>query len=293
MFYKYIWITFFFITTLIVLYLQFYDKLVITTIKRNLLKSPGSSSKSVNTFKILLFPLKNKLLEFTPQNIKNNLEELINVSGVKWHMGDILLVKIFLPLSFALISMTLFPNIFKSTLFSLLLIALMFLTFFLPDFILKQKAQARRSNIKNTLAPFIDYLTISVEAGMGLDMAMARVISQLHGPLAEEIAHTMTEIKYGKSKKSAFKNLSSKINVPELTSFLNALISGEQLGISLGSILRVQGEQIREKRKQQIQEEAYKIPVKLVFPLVLFILPGLFVVLLGPAIISASNSLFN
>ena len=119
-----------------------------------------------------------------------------------------------------------------------------------------------------------------------------RVLSKIRGPLAEEIAIAMADIKYGKSRKSAFKNLAFRIDIPEFTTFITTLTSGEQLGISLGNLLKIQGKKIREKQQQKIQEKAYKIPIKLLFPLVVFILPGIFIVILGPAVIKITETLF-
>jgi tight adherence protein C len=165
-------------------------------------------------------------------------------------------------------------------------ISISFIAFMIPDFLLNRKGKLRQKSVKRILPSFIDYLTIAVEAGLGLDTAIFRVIKNIQGPLAEDIAYAMTEIKYGKTKKEAFDNLSKKVNLAEFTVFLNALVNGEKLGISLSSILIVQAQQIRQKRKQQIQEAAYKISIKLLFPLVLFLLPSLFIIILGPAMVS-------
>ncbi|MGF7186897.1 pilus assembly protein TadC [Desulfitispora alkaliphila] len=161
-----------------------------------------------------------------------------------------------------------------------------------PYFVVRYKATKKQKKIRREIPIFIDYMTIAVEAGLGLDLAIHKVINTQKGPLTDEFNKTMTEIKYGKSKKDAFRELAHRINLPEFTSFITMLINAEQLGVSLGNVLRTQGKQIREKRRQQAQEEAYKTTVKLLFPLIVFIFPGLLIVLLGPALIQIKNMLF-
>ena len=290
---EYIWLALFSIGVYLIVFLFIKDMLTKRAVREKLMgenEKGKKINKTSDPFCLFMVPVKNRLLYYTPSNIKNSLKTLINFSGIKWGIGDMILLKVILALLFAITGFLFvqFSGIFVSGLIVILVLG--GTGFIIPDFYLKRKVKLRRRSIKRSLSTFIDYLTISVEAGQGLDMAIYRVISKLQGPLAEEMAYTMTEIKYGKSKKDAFKNLSTRVNISEFTSFLTALTSGEQLGVSIGNILRIQGQQIREKRKQKIQEEAYKIPVKLLFPLVLFILPGLFIVLLGPAAIQILKS---
>lgn len=248
-------------------------------------KSKINKRKISDSFDLFLIPMKSRVLKFTPMSIKNRIDKLTVNAGVKRKTGDIILIKTLLGLLFIFLSILLIPSQMSYTLKLLIIIGLPFIGFLLPDFYLKRKAKSRKEEFERTMINFVDYLTIAVEAGLGLDTAIFKVLSKIKGALAEEIANAMTDVKYGKTKKEAFKSLSEKVNVPEFTTFLTTLVNSEQLGVSLGQLLKAQSEGMREKRKYKIQEKAFKIPVKITVPLVLFILPGLFIVILGPAVI--------
>lgn len=288
----YIWIILFFGGLLVLSYLIIskyllklflYNKLSLRDKGKNSLASRNS-----DFFTIFILPVKNKLTQLTPQRIRNYLNKNLIASGTRSQLGDVLLLKVLSAILVGFFCFFFMHYLTCKPAFKLIITSLIAsLVFIIPDFYLKYKAEKRKESILRSLPEFIDYLLISVEAGMGLDMAIYQVIKKMNGPLAEEMAYTMTEIQYGKSKKEAFKLLSSRVDIPDFSILLNALISSAQLGVSLGNILKIQGQQIREKRQQQVQEMAYKIPIKLLFPLIFFILPGLFLVLLGPALIRA------
>ncbi|NMB26389.1 MAG: type II secretion system F family protein [Firmicutes bacterium] len=155
----------------------------------------------------------------------------------------------------------------------------------LPDMWLKQRIQARQKAILKTLPSFLDLLTVSVEAGLGFDAALSKVTSREQGPLVEEFQRVLQEIRMGKARRDALRDLGGRTEVKELSSFLSALIQADQLGVSVGNVLRVQAQQMRRSRRQRAEEAAMKAPIKMLFPLVLFIFPSLFIVLLGPAVI--------
>jgi len=162
--------------------------------------------------------------------------------------------------------------------------------FFLPQLWLRQRVGARQSHIIKTLPDSFDLITTCVEAGLGLDAALARVAQRVEGPFSEELSRTLREVTLGKMRRDALQELSNRTGVQDLISFVNAVIQAEQMGSSIGNVLRVQSEQLRVRRRQRAREQAAKAPVKMIFPLVLCIFPTLFLVILGPAVITIMES---
>lgn len=158
-----------------------------------------------------------------------------------------------------------------------------------PDFYLNAKGRERRQMIERSLPDVLDLLTVSVEAGLGFDGALLKVVEKGKGPLAEEFGLTLQEIRMGKPRAEALRDLSSRTGVHDLATFTGAVILADQLGLSIGNVLRLQAEQMRRKRRQRAEEQAMKAPVKMLLPMVFFIFPAIFVVLLGPAVIRIAN----
>jgi tight adherence protein C len=158
--------------------------------------------------------------------------------------------------------------------------------YILPQFILGKKLKTRQEQILIALPYSIDILSISVEAGMGFDAAVAYTMRKIKGPLTEEFSKTLNEIRLGKPRLEALEDLGNRAGVDDLKTFITAVVHASRLGGSITNTLRVQADSIRTRRRQRAQEMAMKAPIKIVFPLVLFIFPALFVVLLGPALIS-------
>ncbi len=154
-----------------------------------------------------------------------------------------------------------------------------------PDFWLSRKARERQLEISKILPSALDLLTVSVEAGLGFDQALARISAKLHGPLADEFERTMREIQLGSSRVVALQRLALRSGVDGLRSFVSAIIQADKLGIGLAQVLRIQSASLRERRRLEAQERAMKAPVKMLFPLVLFVFPAVFIVILGPALI--------
>ncbi len=152
-----------------------------------------------------------------------------------------------------------------------------------PDAVLNRQMEERRNSMRVRLPDVIDMLTISVEAGLGFDQALERTVASVPGPLTDEFARMLGEMRAGAGRADAMRALDERTDVPELRSFVLALIQAETFGVSIGRILRGQSEEMRIKRRQLAQEEAMKAPVKLLFPMVFCVFPGIFVVLLGPA----------
>jgi tight adherence protein C len=158
--------------------------------------------------------------------------------------------------------------------------------FYLPFHIVTSRARQRQHAIIKSLADAFDLITTCVEAGLGLDAALSRVAEKVEGPFAQELARSLRDIALGKARKDALKELGERTQVPDLIQFTNAVVQAETMGSSVGTVLRVQADQLRIKRRQRAEEQAYKAPVKMLFPLVLFVFPTLFIVILGPAIIT-------
>lgn len=164
---------------------------------------------------------------------------------------------------------------------------------FLPYIYLCRAIGRRQLQVKASLPDFLDLLTISVEAGLGFDAALGRVVDKSGGVLGEEFGRALLEMKMGKARRHALRDLVRRVDVENLTSFIGAVIQAEQLGVGIGSVLRIQSQSMRTKRRQWAEETAMKAPVKMLFPLIFFILPTLFVVLLGPAVILIMDSLLG
>lgn len=162
-----------------------------------------------------------------------------------------------------------------------------------PDIWLSMKIRSRQNEIQMFMPDMIDLITVSVEAGLGLDAAIQRVSGRFPNALSEEFQRAMQEVRLGRTRVDALRDMARRVEVADLTSFITSLVQAELLGIAIANVLRVQSERLREKRSQRAREQAQKAPIKLVFPLVLFIFPALFVVILGPALIQVLSTGFG
>lgn len=172
----------------------------------------------------------------------------------------------------------------------LLAVAMGLAAFVVPDLWLAWAGSKRRKQIRRSLPDMLDMITISVEAGLGFDAALAKMIKNGRGPLAQEFSVMLGEVQAGLSRRDALKNMSARADVPELTSFVLSIMQAEVFGVSVKDILRTQSRELRVKRRQRAEELAQKAPVKLVFPVVLCILPATLLVIAGPAIIAVSRT---
>ncbi len=161
----------------------------------------------------------------------------------------------------------------------------------IPGTWLKGRVKARQKQVLKALPDGLDLVTTSVEAGLGLDAALARVSQKSSGPLADELSRMLREVAMGKMRRDALTEMTERLGVDELTSFINAIIQAEQLGVSIAQVLRVQSDQLRTRRRQQAEKTAHEAPIKMIFPLVLFIFPAFMLVILGPAVIRIATSL--
>ncbi len=155
----------------------------------------------------------------------------------------------------------------------------------IPEFWLGRRVRARQKAILLQIPDALDLLTISVRAGLGFDAALAKVVEKMKGPLVDEFRRALAEVRVGKARRDALRDMIPRTEVPALTNFIGAIIQAEQLGVSISKVLQVQSEQLRIERRQRAEEMAAKAPIKMLFPLVGCIFPSLFIIILGPAMI--------
>jgi tight adherence protein C len=165
--------------------------------------------------------------------------------------------------------------------------------FYLPGLWLGQKMKSRRKEIQKALPDALDLLTISVEAGCGFDQALQKVTQKWSNALAKEFDRVLAEIRMGRARRDALRDMSQRCDVDDVNTFVSALIQADQLGVSLTRVLRVQSDQMRIRRRQRAEELAQQAPIKMLFPMVFLILPALFVVILGPAVPMVMRTLAN
>jgi tight adherence protein C len=165
------------------------------------------------------------------------------------------------------------------------------LGFLAVDLLLYQRAYDRSEQVQRALPDAIDLLTISVESGLGFDAAILQVARNTDGPLADELARVLQEMQLGQGRAAALRGLAERTNVADLRTFVSAMVQADQFGIPVGQVLRVQSQEIRVKRRQLAETRAQQVPVKITVPLIFFILPSLFVAVLGPAALTMMDNL--
>ena len=163
------------------------------------------------------------------------------------------------------------------------------ISIYIPDFYLNIKIKQRYKQALKELPDFLDIITVCLEAGLGFDGALTKVISKKDGVLSNEFHICLEEIRLGKTRKEALTGVKERLAFDEIKALINSILQAEKLGISMVQILRVKSQEEREKRKQRAEEEAMKAPIKILFPLVLFIFPSLFIVLLGPVVLQVMS----
>ncbi|HRV92025.1 MAG TPA: type II secretion system F family protein [Anaerolineae bacterium] len=203
--------------------------------------------------------------------------------GLRIFVAIILGVLIFLLI---LISQTFVIAVLSATIAALI-------GFMLPILWLRSKTRRRQTEIIKALPDALDLLTIIVEAGMGFDGAMQKVAEKWDNEISKGFAKVVQEMRLGVSRREALRNMDLSMGVPDVTTFVAAIIQAEQLGVSIAKILRVQSEQMRIKRRQRAEAEANKAPIKMLFPMVFLIFPALFIILLGPAALVLMETRFS
>jgi len=160
-----------------------------------------------------------------------------------------------------------------------------------PHYILQKSIQGRHNQIRKALPDVIDLLVVSVEAGAGLDGALAEVVHRKEGPLVDEFRRLLGEVRVGKTRRRAWQDMADRVGEDNLSALVASLAQAEQLGVSIAKALRTQSDSLRTRRSLQIKEVAAALPVKMLFPLIFFIFPSLFVILLGPGLMSMTDLL--
>ena len=163
--------------------------------------------------------------------------------------------------------------------------------YILVQILLKISVSNRQAKIEKELPDVLDLLTISIEAGLGFDAALQRVVQKSKGPLAQEFNLCLQEMRMGKNRKEALRDLGLRNETADLNTFVGAIIQADQLGVSIGNVLRTQSDQMRAKRKQRAEEKAMKAPIKMLIPMLLFILPTIFIIVLGPSILQMMETI--
>jgi tight adherence protein C len=232
-----------------------------------------------------------QMRRITPAGYLDGLERKLNMSGMaeRWTIEQVLAAKFLGGFGGLLVGGALFltsPSVSRFVLF-LLFVGIFA---FAPDARLSSRATDRQQAIERDLADSLDQLTVCVEAGLSFEAALARV-AEKDGPLANEFGRLLQDIQIGIPRARALENLLERTDVPDLRSFVHAFSHAERYGIPIAQVLRVQAAELRDKRRSRAEERALKIPVKLVFPVVLCILPALFVVLAGPAAVRISETI--
>jgi tight adherence protein C len=227
--------------------------------------------------------------KMTPASVVERLEKELVYAGSPpgWDAERILALKIvgvagFFILGILLTRLGNLPGIRAV----ILILLISFAGWYMPEWILRSRSGKRQHAMQKALPDALDLLSITVEAGLGFDAAVARVARQAGGPLGEEMHRVLQEMQIGKSRSEALRDLADRSTIPELKSFVLAMIQADVFGISVGKVLQVQAHEMRLKRRQRAEEQAQKLPVKIIFPLILCIFPALFVILLGPAAIT-------
>jgi tight adherence protein C len=162
--------------------------------------------------------------------------------------------------------------------------------FYLPELWLGGKINRRQKNIRHAMPDALDLLTICVEAGLGFDAAMAKVHEKWDNELSMAFGRVIREVQLGKLRREALRDMAERLGIPEMTSFVAAVIQSEQLGVSMATVLRIQSDQMRVKRRQHAEEEAHKAPIKMLFPMAFLIFPSICIVLMTPAILMLMKS---
>ncbi len=171
------------------------------------------------------------------------------------------------------------------------LLAFIAIGLYAPYFWLAKRVGRRQNEILKSLPNALDLITTCVEAGLGLDSAFAKVAERLPGPFGDELAHALRDMALGQSRRDALRELGERTGVPDVITFMSSIIHAETTGSSIGDVLRVQADQMRTRRRQRVEQIAQKIPIWMTFPLIMFLLPSLFIAILGPAAIQILDNL--
>ena len=232
-------------------------------------------------------PIGTSLVGAAPKGYVGWIESQIVFAGRPsgWSVSGVITAKILLGLGAAVLGLLFIsaggPQPFKV----ILAVAGTILVFFLPDVMINSRAHERQDAIMRALPDTLDQMTIAVEAGLGFDSAMAKAARGGEGPLAEELIRVLQDMSIGRTRRDSFLELERRTNSEDLRRFVRAIIQADAYGVSIGDVLRVQAGEMRTKRRQRAEEQAQKMTVKIIFPLIFCLLPVVFIVVLTPAVI--------
>ncbi|MDQ2691643.1 MAG: type II secretion system F family protein [Chloroflexota bacterium] len=247
----------------------------------------------------VLVPLVNRIGEvsarFTPQKAIQDTDRKMELAGNPWPIdaATFLAIRFILAVVMGGLAIWLFLGsaTWNTTDKIMLIGGATVAGFYLPHIMLTTRITRRQKEIRNAMPDALDLLTICVEAGLGFDAAMSKVAEKWETELSLAFARVIREIQLGKVRREALKDMSDRLGIPELTSFVAAIIQSEQLGVSLAKVLRIQADQMRLKRRQRAEEEAHKAPIKMIIPLALLVFPSIMIIILTPAVIQIMGSL--
>ncbi len=247
----------------------------------------------------VIYPMARKLgeiaIHFTPQNALQSIARKLELAGNPGKMDPTMF------LSMQFIGAMLFGGVLLLA-FSLgtaqvalgqrmlIIMGGFLMGFYFPQLWITSKIQKRQKEVRKSMPDALDLLTICVEAGLGFDAAMAKVSEKWETELSRSFARVIQEIQLGKVRREAMRDMADRLGLPEMTSFVAAVIQSEQLGVSMAKVLRIQSDQMRIKRRQAAEEEAHKAPVKMLIPVALLIFPSLMITLMTPAALRLMNS---
>ena len=228
----------------------------------------------------------------SPVGMVERLDRKIVLAGMgnRWPLERVLGMKFLLGAGFGLLLLLRLvsdPTSMRMIFISVMLVVGVFL---MPDLLIGIRGHKRQEEIGRSLPDILDQITISVEAGLGFDSAIGHVATTVDSPLSEELARTLQDVKVGMTRSQAFDNLSKRTDVQELRQFIVSLQQAEKLGVPIAQVLRIQSSELRTIRRQKAEENAQKVPVKMILPLVMLILPALIIIVLAPAVFGAMDA---
>ncbi len=254
--------------------------------------SNTNEDEELSLYKRMISPIVKKTKKSFRRKLKgqsyNKIEKKILQAGNPFNLSpiDFRLIQISITILFIVIS-CIYGIIVSSNIISILslIIAAFLVGLILPNCYLSSKTKKRSIKGLKELPDVVDLLTVSLEAGLGFDLALHKLISRKNGIIPSEFEICLEEIRLGKPRKRALKEITERLLIEELNTLINSILRAEKLGISMVQVLRTQSKEIREKRRQRAEEQAAKAPIKMLFPLIFFIFPSLFIILLGPVLI--------
>lgn len=246
----------------------------------------------------VIIPLINRIGEFsarfTPQKAIQDTSRKMELAGNPWPIDAATFLAIRFILAVVLGGLAAFAfagsTTWSTTDKAMLIGGATFGGFYVPQIMLSTRITRRQKEIRNAMPDALDLLTICVEAGLGFDAAMSKVAEKWETELSLAFARVIREVQLGKVRREALKDMSDRLGIAELTSFVAAIIQSEQLGVSMSKVLRIQSDQMRLKRRQRAEEEAHKAPIKMIIPLALLVFPSIMIIILTPAVIQIMGS---